>query len=97
LASKQTVRDISSKDLEQRKSWYSPSAAAYNSTRPKHPSEHIGKVVNAARLSHSSRSLEIGRGPGKATTTFAELGCQMVCIELNLDFCETAGFRHLKG
>jgi protein-L-isoaspartate O-methyltransferase len=87
---KQTLKDVSSKDLEQRKSWYSPAADAYNSTRPKYPSELIGKVVNAARLSHSSRILEIGSGPGIATTSFAELGCQMVCIEPNPDFWEIA-------
>jgi len=87
---KQTIKGISSKDLGQRRSWYSPAAEAYNSTRPKYPSELVGKAVIAAKLSSSSRILEIGSGPGTATTSFAELGCRMVCIEPNPDFCEFA-------
>lgn len=87
---KQTIKGISGKELEQRKSWYSPAAEAYNSTRPKYPTELVGKVVNAAQLSQSSRILEVGSGPGTATVTFAELGCHIVCIEPNPDFCEMA-------
>ncbi len=87
---RQAVKCIASTDLEERKNWYSPAAEDYNSTRPKYPSELIGKAVNAAELSSSSRILEIGSGPGTATTSFAELGCRMVCIEPNPDFCNLA-------
>jgi SAM-dependent methyltransferase len=87
---KQTIKDISGKNLEQRKSWYSPAAEAYNSTRPRYPRELISQVVKAAQLSSSSRILEIGSGPGTATTSFAEYGCSMVCIEPNPDFCKLA-------
>jgi len=87
---KQAVKGIASKGLEERKNWYSPAAEAYNSTRPKYPSELVGKAVSAAKLSSSSRILEIGSGPGTATTAFAELGCRMVCIEPNPDFCNLA-------
>jgi SAM-dependent methyltransferase len=87
---KQAVKGIASKGLEERKNWYSPAAEAYNSTRPKYPSELVGKAVSAAKLSSSSRILEIGSGPGTATTSFAELGCHMVCIEPNPDFCNIA-------
>jgi SAM-dependent methyltransferase len=85
---KQTIKEISGKDLEQRKSWYSPAAEAYNATRPPYPSELVGQAVKAAKLSSSSRILEIGSGPGTATVSFAELGCQIVCLEPNPDFCE---------
>jgi len=84
---KQTIKGISGKDLEQRKSWYSPAAEAYNSARPKYPTNLVGKAVNAAHLSQSSRILEVGSGPGTATVSFAELGCHIVCIEPNPDFC----------
>jgi len=87
---KQTIKGISGKDLEQRKSWYSPAAEAYNSARPKYPTNLVGKAVNAAHLSQSSRILEVGSGPGTATVSFAELGCHIVCIEPNPDFCEMA-------
>ena len=68
---RQTIKDISGKDLEQRKSWYSPAAEAYESTRPRYPSELISQAVKVAQLSSSSRILEIGSGPGTATTSFA--------------------------
>lgn len=87
---KQALHDISSKDLEQRRSWYSPAAEAYHSTRPRYPAELIEKAINAAQLSRSSRLLEVGCGPGTATVPFAELGCQMVCLEPNPDFSEMA-------
>jgi len=87
---KQDISRISSKDLDQRKSWYSPSAEAYNSSRPKYPRELVWKAIEVAQLSHSSRILEIGSGPGTATVSFAELGCSMVCLEPNLDFRELA-------
>ena len=87
---KQTIKDIANKDLEQRKSWYSPAAEAYNAIRPKYPRELIREVVSVARLSQSSGILELGCGPGTATAAFAELGCRMVCIEPSPDFCELA-------
>jgi SAM-dependent methyltransferase len=86
----QAIKGISSKDHERRKGWYSPVAEAYNSTRPKYPSQLVDGAINAAHLAHSSRVLEIGSGPGTATVSFAEFGCQVVCIEPNLDFCEIA-------
>jgi SAM-dependent methyltransferase len=87
---KQTIKEISGKDLELRRCWYSPAAQAYNATRPPYPGELVSQAVKAAQLSSSSRILEIGSGPGTATTSFAELGCPMVCIEPNPDFCELA-------
>lgn len=87
---KRAIKDISSRDLERRRSWYSPAALAYDSARPKYPRELVGKAIAAAQLAQSSRILEIGSGPGTATLSFAELGGRMVCIEPNPDFCELA-------
>jgi protein-L-isoaspartate O-methyltransferase len=87
---KQTLINLSSKDLEQRKAWYSPAAEAYNATRPNYPAELVGRAINAAQLTQSSRILEVGCGPGTATASFSELGCQLVCIEPNPDFCKLA-------
>lgn len=83
---KQALQGISGKDLEQRTRWYSPAAAAYHSTRPRYPAQLVTGAVKAAQLSQSSRLLEVGCGPGTATVSFAELGCQMVCLEPNPDF-----------
>jgi SAM-dependent methyltransferase len=90
LKLKQQLSGIACQDLEQRKSWYSPSAEAYNSFRPKYPRELVQEAIEIARLSDSSRVLEIGCGPGAATVSFAEVGCPMVCLEPNPDFYELA-------
>lgn len=87
---KQALQGISGKDLEQRTGWYSPAAAAYHSTRPRYPAQLVTGAVKAAQLSQSSRLLEVGCGPGTATVSFAELGCQMVCLEPNPDFYKMA-------
>lgn len=36
---KQTIISYSSRDLEQRKNWYSPAAEAYNKARPRYPQD----------------------------------------------------------
>jgi SAM-dependent methyltransferase len=84
---RQTLKAIAARGLADRKSWYSPAAAAYNAARPQYPSELIDEVAQVAQLSSRSRILEIGCGPGTATTAFAQLGCRMVCIEPNPEFC----------
>jgi 16S rRNA A1518/A1519 N6-dimethyltransferase RsmA/KsgA/DIM1 with predicted DNA glycosylase/AP lyase activity len=50
----------------------------------------VGMAVSAAKHSSSSRILEIGCGPGTATVAFAQLGCAMVCLEPNPNFCAMA-------
>ncbi len=66
---------------EQRKSWYSKVADAYNRVRPRYPQELIGRVVELTQLPANANILEFGCGPGTATTAFAELGFSMVCLE----------------
>ena len=87
---KPAIKGIASKDLEQRKSWHSFAAETYHFVRPKYPSALVDKAIKVAQLSSSSRILEIGSGPGTATTSLAQIGCNMVCIEPNPDFCELA-------
>jgi SAM-dependent methyltransferase len=87
---KQAITGIAGKDLEQRKRWYSSAAKAYSFARPKYPSALVDEAIKVAQLSSSSRILEIGSGPGPATTSFAQIGCSMVCIEPNPVFCELA-------
>jgi SAM-dependent methyltransferase len=87
---KQTIISYSSKDLEQRKNWYSPAAEAYNKTRPRYPQNLIDQVVEVAKFSSDSKILEVGCGPGTATVAFAQLGCSMICLEPNPDFYQLA-------
>ncbi|MBN3990672.1 MAG: class I SAM-dependent methyltransferase [Nostoc sp. NMS2] len=87
---KQAIISYSSKDLEQRKNWYSPAAEAYNKARPRYPEDLIHQVVEIAQLSTNSKILEVGCGPATATIAFAQLGCSMVCLEPNPDFFRLA-------
>ena len=87
---KKIIISYSRRDLEQRKSWYSPAAEAYNKARPHYPEALIQKVVEVARLSADSKILEVGCGPATATVAFAPLGCSMVCLEPNPDFFRLA-------
>ena len=66
---------------EQRKSWYSEVADAYNKARPRYSKELINRAVELAQLSKDAIILEVGCGPGTATTSFAEMGFSLVCIE----------------
>jgi len=84
------IRRYSSRNLDERKNWYSPAAIAYDQTRPKYPAQLISQVVELAQLSPSSRILEIGCGPATATVSFAELGFSMLCLEPNPDFYDLA-------
>ena len=76
--------------LEQRKNWYSKVADAYHRTRPRYPQELIRRTVELAKLNENAKILEIGCGPGTATTEFAKLGFSMVCLEPSLESCNLA-------
>lgn len=77
-------------DAEQKRRWYSPAAEAYNAVRPKYPEDVIGFAIDTAELNATSRMLEIGCGPGTATTAFASHGFSIVAVEPNADFCAIA-------
>ncbi|MBD2534055.1 class I SAM-dependent methyltransferase [Nostoc flagelliforme FACHB-838] len=87
---KQTIASYSNKDIEVRKHWYSPAAEAYNRARPRYPQQLIKQVVEVAQLFSESKILEVGCGPGTATTSFAQLGYSMKCLEPNPDFLKLA-------
>jgi SAM-dependent methyltransferase len=73
--------------VEQRTHWYSPAAAAYAATRPRYPQQLVEEVVARSGLTAASTLLEVGCGPGTATVSFAELGCRIVALEPNPEFC----------
>ena len=77
-------------DTEQKQHWYSPAAAAYNQVRPTYPPALIERVIAIAQLNANSRLLEIGCGPGTATVAIAPLGCPLLCLDPNPDFCQLA-------
>jgi len=86
----QAIASFSNRPLEQRAHWYSPAALAYDKVRPRYPAELIAHVAHLTRLNSFSKILEVGCGPGTATTAFAEFDCSIVCVEPNPVFCDLA-------
>jgi SAM-dependent methyltransferase len=84
---KQTIATYSARSVVQRRHWYSPAAAAYAATRPRYPQQLVDAVVARSGLTAASTLLEVGCGPGTATVSFAELGCRILAIEPNPEFC----------
>lgn len=77
-----------SQDLKQRKNWYGEVADAYNRGRPPYPQQLINRAIELAQIPKEAIILEIGSGPGTATTAFARIGFSMVCLEPNQAFCQ---------
>jgi SAM-dependent methyltransferase len=84
---KKAIGAYADQSVGQRSRWFSPAAAAYAATRPRYPKQLVEAVVAQAGLTATSTVLEVGCGPGTATVSFAELGCRIVAIEPNPDFC----------
>lgn len=78
------LKAIYSQSLETKKNWYSEVAVAYDQARPRYPKQILEQVITVAQLSPGARILEIGCGPGIATTALAELGFAVVGIEPSL-------------
>jgi SAM-dependent methyltransferase len=86
----ESLAHIFGADAEQKRRWYSPAAEAYNAVRPKYPEDVIAFAVDTADLKATSRILEIGCGPGTATTAFAARGFSIIAVEPNPDFLAIA-------
>ncbi len=84
---KKAIATYADRSVEQRSRWYSPAAEAYAATRPSYPQQLVNAVVARSGLTAASTMLEVGCGPGTATVSFAELGCRIVAIEPNPQFC----------
>lgn len=87
---KQTLANYASKPLAQRKTWYSPAATAYNQVRPRYPASLVNRAIEVAQLSTASTLLEVGCGPGIATSAFAPLIGSILGLEPNPNFCQFA-------
>src|SRR5450631_4451762 len=82
--------DFYSVDTAQKARWYSVAAEAYQLARPKYPADVIDFAIQAAGLVRGARLLEIGCGPGTATTAFASRNFPMLCIDPNQDLIQLA-------
>src|ERR1700690_2596 len=82
--------DFYSVDAAQKARWYSDAADAYQLARPKYPADVIDFAIQAAGLVREARLLEIGCGPGTATTAFASRNFPMLCIDPNQELIQLA-------
>ena len=78
------------RDLADKSTWYSEVAQAYNKVRPRYKDELINFAIEYAQLPKQGKILEIGCGPGIATTSFASRGFNLLSLEPNLAACEIA-------
>jgi len=84
------ARDFYSVDAAQKARWYSNAAEAYQLARPKYPADVVEFAIQSAGLLPGARLLEIGCGPGTATTAFASRNFAMLCIDPNQDLIQLA-------
>ena len=82
--------DFYSCDTAQGASWYSGSRGSVSAGSPKYPPDVIDFAIETAGLKAGSRLLEIGCGPGTATTAFASRNFPMLCIDPNQDLIQLA-------
>ncbi len=75
---------------QERKSWYDDAAVAYDRTRPRYPQQQRDRIIELTNLPANAVILELGCGPGIATTEFAQLGYSMICIEPSAEACKLA-------
>lgn len=68
-------------------------AEQYQRFRPEYPPELIEAIVAGAELRPEARLLEIGCGPGQASTPFAERGYAMLCLDPGARLIELARAR----
>lgn len=76
--------------FEQRKSWYSAVADAYNRVRPRYPEALINRAIALTQIPPGAAILELGGGPGNATVAFAQKGYSLLCIEPSQSACQLA-------
>jgi SAM-dependent methyltransferase len=69
---------------------FDEAAEAYDRYRPIYPREAIDRVISFARLKSSSRLLEVGAGPGKASVLFAARGFTIDCLEPGVNLAARA-------
>ncbi len=84
------ARAFYSVDAAQKARWYSDAAEAYLLARPKYPADVIDFAIQSGGLLPGARLLEIGCGPGTATTEFASRQFSMFCIDPNQDLIQIA-------
>lgn len=74
----------------QRRATFNQDAELYDRVRPGYPDELYADLTRLAGAGPGCRVLEIGCGTGQATAPLAELGCQVVAVELGAELAGVA-------
>ena len=69
---------------------FDPVAETYEHHRPGYRPEAFARLMEATGLEHGARCLEVGCGPGQATVPLAELGLDIVAIDIGADLTTAA-------
>lgn len=77
-------------DRERLRATFDEVAELYDRARPVYPRELFADLVSLAAHEPRARVLEIGCGTGQATAPLAELGFDLVCVELGERLAEVA-------
>lgn len=77
-------------DREVQKWTFDPIAELYDRVRPGYPAELLHDLSELAGIGEGTRVLEIGCGTGKLTVPLAELGCEIVAVELGSNLAHVA-------
>jgi SAM-dependent methyltransferase len=73
---------VAEADREVQKWTFERIAELYDRVRPTYPAEVLKDITELAGIGSGSRVLEIGCGTGQLTRPLAELGCEIVAVEL---------------
>jgi len=86
-----SILRYSSMDAAGKSTWYSNVAKTYQEYRPTYSEAIVTYMIQRCpNLKPTDMLLEIGSGPGTATSSFAGLVKNITCVEPNVDFCEIA-------
>ena len=75
---------------QERQEWYSDSTTAYRWARPRYPEAMLDGALRQAGLDESSTLLEIGCGPGIATSAIAKKELSIIGVEPSSAACNLA-------
>ncbi|MEM1370077.1 MAG: class I SAM-dependent methyltransferase, partial [Cyanobacteria bacterium P01_H01_bin.15] len=84
----QLIQNYASKNLETKRNWYSEVASLYDWARPRYP-QTIFEYLRA-QLPHPLQAVEIGCGPGIATSSLASFSQRLIALEPSSVACEMA-------
>jgi SAM-dependent methyltransferase len=77
-------------DAERLRQTFDEDAERYDRARPGYPSALFDDLAGLACIGPRCRVLEIGCGTGQATTSLAERGCAIVCVEMGPNMAAVA-------